>query len=61
MQIKITNYKKFWFSVLAVLDNKFFTTMETLEILASLHYTLDTAYIIRNIKMTNVKFMLEYQ
>jgi len=33
--------KKFWFSVLALLDNKFFTTAKTPEIFAPLHYTLD--------------------
>jgi len=32
-----------------LLDNKFIITMETLEILAPLHYILDTAYIILNI------------
>jgi len=37
------------FDFLALLDNKFFTTAETPEILAPLHYTLDIYYIIYNI------------
>jgi len=47
MQLElITNYKKFWFSILALLDNKFFTMVKSSEILAPLHYILDTVYYI---------------
>jgi len=34
----------FLFYWIFLLDNKFFITAETLEILTSLHYTLDIAY-----------------
>jgi len=53
-QYSILKCKKFWFSILALLDNKFFTTAETPEILA-LHYTLDTVLYIFKQQIRNLR------